>query len=150
MEMALSFATSTGCQEMWEFIKAARRFTAEQSMLLLSPSPSPSLASSSPIFNPQNHNNNLSNSNHLQLPSPNLNNVSQLESTIRQMSRTAISRERLSLQIVKTGFIEKLIKVQQEAEDLESLSDLHSLCRVMQTIRKFISLSLSFFRVTTC
>lgn len=30
MEMALSFATSTGCAEMWEFIKAARRFTGEE------------------------------------------------------------------------------------------------------------------------
>jgi len=30
MEMALSFATSTGCAEMWEFIKAARRFTGER------------------------------------------------------------------------------------------------------------------------
>ncbi|GAA5950604.1 hypothetical protein JCM21900_002521 [Sporobolomyces salmonicolor] len=126
-EMALSFATSTGCAEMWEFIKAARKFTAEQA--LLSPSPSPSLSSprSFPLhasFIPSI----------MTLPTPTLGSIDQLESSIRAMSRTAVGRERTANQIIKSGFVEKLIEVHGEAEDLESLEDLHALCRVMQTI----------------
>ena len=78
-----------------------------------------------------------------QLPTPSLGTIPQLEATIRQLSRTTVSRERTALQIVKSQFVEKLIGVHQEAEDLESLEDLHALCRVMQTIRKF-ALFLSF------
>ncbi|GAA5898668.1 hypothetical protein JCM5296_005955 [Sporobolomyces johnsonii] len=126
-EMALSFATSTGCAEMWDFIKAARKFTAEQA--LLSPSPSPSLSSprSFPLhasFMPSI----------TTLPTPTLGSIDLLESSIRAMSRTAVGRERTANQIVKSGFVEKLIEVHGEAEDLESLEDLHALCRVMQTI----------------
>ncbi|GAA5922498.1 Psy2p [Sporobolomyces koalae] len=128
MEMALSFATSTGCAEMWEFIKAARRFTAEQAML--SPSPSPSL--SSPRAFPMHAN--FASSAATQLPTPSLGSIPHLENALRALSRTAASRERVALQIVKSAFIEKLIAVHQEAEDLESLDDLHALCRVMQNI----------------
>ncbi|GAA6063624.1 hypothetical protein JCM10212_000125 [Sporobolomyces blumeae] len=127
MEMALSFATSTGCAEMWEFIKAARRFTAEQAML--SPSPSPSLSSPRTFAL---HSTFVPTTSHL--PTPTLGTIPQLELTIRALSRTAVSRERTAIQIVKTGFVEKLIDVHREAEDLESLEDLHALCRVMQTI----------------
>ncbi|GAA5896956.1 Psy2p [Sporobolomyces salmoneus] len=132
MEMALSFATSTGCAEMWEFIKAARRFTAEQAMLLSSSSPSPSL--SSPRSFPMHANFTPASTLSSQLPAPTLGSIPQLEGTIRYLSKTAVSRERLAIQIIKTGFIEGLIKVHEEAEDLESLEDLHALCRVMQTI----------------
>ncbi|GAA6025606.1 hypothetical protein JCM11491_001426 [Sporobolomyces phaffii] len=131
MEMALSFATSTGCAEMWEFIKAARRFTAEQA-LLLSPSPSPSL--SSPRSFPMHATFTPSASSSAQLPTPTLGSIPQLETSIRALSRTAISRERLAVQILKSKFIERLIEVHHEAEDLESLGDLHALCRVMQTV----------------
>ncbi|BGP36301.1 Platinum sensitivity protein [Rhodotorula kratochvilovae] len=129
-EMALSFATPSGCGEMWEFIKAARRFAAEQQGLLHSPSPSPSEALSSPQPVSMSASASLANS----LPEPSLGNIPHLENAIRQMSRTAVGRERAASVIVRTGYIEKLCKVQEEAEDLESLEDLHALCRVMQSI----------------
>lgn len=71
------------------------------------------------------------------LPEPSLGNIPHLENAIRQMSRTAVGRERAASVIVRTGYVEKLCKVQQEAEDLESLDDLHALCRVMQAICVF-------------
>ena len=36
------------------------------------------------------------------------------------------------------GYIISLIEVFTKSEDLESLSDLHALCRCMQTIRKLV------------
>jgi protein phosphatase-4 regulatory subunit 3 len=52
------------------------------------------------------------------------------------MSRSAVGRERAASVVLRTGVIEKLCQLQKDAEDLESLEDLHALCRVMQQIRK--------------
>ncbi|BGO88519.1 hypothetical protein NBRC10512_003383 [Rhodotorula toruloides] len=128
-EMALSFATPSGCGEMWEFIKAARRFAAEQ-QALRSPSPSPSLSSPRAFGMHGPATASLANS----LPEPSLGNIAKVENAIRQLSRTVVGRERAASVIVRTGYIEKLVKVQQEAEDLESIEELHALCRVMQAI----------------
>ncbi|GAA6033750.1 hypothetical protein JCM8097_004413 [Rhodosporidiobolus ruineniae] len=131
MEMALSFATSSGCSEMWEFIKAARRFAAEQ-QALHSPSPSPSLSSDDRAFPAFSTNSTFSSLS--TLPEPSLGNLATLEAAIRAVSRTTVGRERAANIIVRSGFVDKLVKVHEEAEDLESLEDLHALCRVMQTI----------------
>ncbi|GAA5827154.1 hypothetical protein JCM11251_001145 [Rhodosporidiobolus azoricus] len=131
VEMALSFATSSGCSEIWEFIKAARRFAAEQ-QALHSPSPSPSLSSSDRAFPPYHPTSSFSSLS--TLPEPSLGNLATLEAAIRAVSRTTVGRERAANIIVRSGFLEKLVKVHEEAEDLESLEDLHALCRVMQTI----------------
>ncbi|PRQ77168.1 Component of IIS longevity pathway SMK-1-domain containing protein [Rhodotorula toruloides] len=128
-EMALSFATPSGCGEMWEFIKAARRFAAEQ-QALRSPSPSPSLSSPRAFGMHGPATASLANS----LPEPSLGNIAKVENAIRQLSRTVVGRERAASVIVRTGYIEKLVKVQREAEDLESIEELHALCRVMQAI----------------
>ncbi|GAA6010173.1 hypothetical protein JCM10207_005651 [Rhodosporidiobolus poonsookiae] len=130
VEMALSFATASGCGEMWEFIKAARRFAAEQ-QALHSPSPSPSLSSERafPLHATPSTFSSLTT-----LPEPSLGTLPSVEAALRAIGRTAVGRERATNMIVRTGFVEKLIRVHEEAEDLESLEDLHALCRVMQTI----------------
>ncbi|KDE09645.1 hypothetical protein MVLG_00051 [Microbotryum lychnidis-dioicae p1A1 Lamole] len=125
-EMALSFATAQGCHEIWQFIKAARKWSLEQP--LTSPSPSPSRGSSPHPFQVYAHQSTA------KLTDPTLGNLHELEHTIRSLSRTAVGRERTASTIVKSEFIQKLIRVHEEAEDLESLEDLHALCRVMQTI----------------
>ena len=146
LEMALSFATTAGCGEIWEFIKAARKFsgaltvsawehaeltkglhTAEQP--LTSPSNSPGL--SSPQHFPGYS---LASA---KLPEPTLGNIEQVRKAIETLGRTAVGRERTASAIIKGGYVQKLIKIHEEAEDLESLADLHALCRVMQTIRTF-------------
>ncbi|SCZ90217.1 BZ3500_MvSof-1268-A1-R1_Chr1-3g01846 [Microbotryum saponariae] len=125
-EMALSFATAQGCHEIWQFIKAARKWSLEHP--LTSPSPSPSRGSSPHPFQVYAHQSTA------KLTDPTLGNLHELEHTIRSLSRTAVGRERTASTIVKSDFIQKLIRVHEEAEDLESLEDLHALCRVMQTI----------------
>lgn len=95
---------------------------------MTSPSPSPSLSSPQPFPH-------YSTAPHpTKLPDPTLGNIAQVEASIRSMARTAVGRERTASAIIKMQLVQKLIKVQEEAEDLESLEDLHALCRVMQTI----------------
>ncbi|KAL8284157.1 hypothetical protein RQP46_004906 [Phenoliferia psychrophenolica] len=123
-EMALSFATSAGCAEIWNFIRKSRRWTADQPAT--SPSPSPSLSSPHafpmyPSMSPR-------------LPEPSLGNIELIEGAIRTLGRTAVGRERMASTILKGDYVKKLIRIHNEAEDLESLPDLHALCRVMQTI----------------
>ncbi|SCV68346.1 BQ2448_467 [Microbotryum intermedium] len=125
-ELALSFATAQGCHEIWQFMKAARKWSLERP--LSSPSPSPSRGSSPHPFQVYAH------QPPPKLTDPTLGNLHELESTIRALSRSAVGRERTASTIVKSEFIQKLIRVHEEAEDLESLEDLHALCRVMQTI----------------
>lgn len=62
--------------------------------------------------------------------------MDQVEGAIKNMARTAAGRERTATNIVKGDFVQKLIAIHAEAEDLESLDDLHALCRVMQAIRR--------------
>ncbi|KAK4052875.1 Platinum sensitivity protein [Microbotryomycetes sp. JL221] len=125
-EMALSFATPTGCGEIWDFIKAARKWL--QDFYVKSPSPSPSLSSPQPF--PHHHITPVPQ----RIPEPSLGNIGEVEEAIRAMSRTAVSRERTASTIVRSQVVQKLIRIHDEAEDLESLEDLHALCRLMQTI----------------
>lgn len=149
-DMALSFATAAGCQEIWNFIRKARRWTSqscsfslqfgqgetltfrEQAADQLANSPTPSspqsLSSHSqhsfPVYSAQ-----------LKLPEPSLGNIELIEHTLRALGRTVIGREKTANAIFQNDYIRKLIRIHDEAEDLESLEDLHALCRVMQTIR---------------
>lgn len=144
MEMALSFATTSGCAEIWQFIKHARKWQGSFLHFFLlydvtdldgvadqtqrSPSLSPGVLSPQPYpyYNPMI----------TRIPELSLATIEQVENTIRALGRTAVGRERTASAIIKGEFVQKLIKIQVEAEDLESLEDLHSLCRVMQTIRE--------------
>lgn len=74
----------------------------------------------------------------MNLPEPSLGNIEEVEAAIRSLGRTAVGRERTASSIIKGSFVQKLIRIQEEAEDLESLSDLHALCRVMQSICEWI------------
>ena len=52
---------------------------------------------------------------------------------IQSIASSLPPTEAISIQ----GYIISLIEVFTKSEDLESLNDLHALCRCMQTIRKF-------------
>ncbi|GAA5991397.1 hypothetical protein JCM10908_003292 [Rhodotorula pacifica] len=131
-EMALSFATGSGCSEIWEFIKAARRYLAEQAALR-SPSPSPSDALSSPPRHLFPNSSSIASLAH-SLPDPQLGSIPEFDTALRNMSRSAVGRERAASVVLRTGVIEKLCGLQKEAEEKESLEDLHALCRAMQQI----------------
>lgn len=51
-------------------------------------------------------------------------------------AKTAAGRERAVEHIIGENYIKQLIGVLNQAEDLESINDLHALCSLMQTIRE--------------
>lgn len=68
------------------------------------------------------------------LPTAELGNLQEVESSIRIMSATANGREALTKAIMNGDYISTLIPLVSMAEDLESLQDLHRLCNIMKQI----------------
>ncbi|EHK22645.1 uncharacterized protein TRIVIDRAFT_83909 [Trichoderma virens Gv29-8] len=68
------------------------------------------------------------------LPTAELGNLVEIETSIRVMSATATGREAVTKFIVADDYISKLIPLVEIAEDLESLPDLHRLCNIMKGI----------------
>lgn len=70
----------------------------------------------------------------IQLPSPELGTLNDLDANMRAMSGTPSGRDALAKAIMTDDYIGKLIPLVEMAEDLESLQDLHRLCNIMKTI----------------
>jgi protein phosphatase-4 regulatory subunit 3 len=68
------------------------------------------------------------------LPSAELGNLGDIESTMRMMSTTANGRDALAKAIMAEDFIGKIVPLVEMAEDLESLQDLHRLCNIMKIV----------------
>lgn len=172
-ELALSFAATAGCLEIWEFLKEIHmrwevqlafrerdtiQETEDSQVTLQSPSssmqelPKNGLGLDLGRFSQMGL-----------LQDPALGNLADLEKAIKMVARTALGREKLSTFVDRTvsvpclqvsigpfdqpkltslhgsqGFIQKLIPVFREAEDLESLTDLHTLCVLVHDICKSV------------
>ena len=70
----------------------------------------------------------------IQLPPADLASLADLETNIRIMSSTASGRDALAKIIMNDNYIGRLIPLVEEAEDLESLPDLHRLCNIMKIV----------------
>jgi protein phosphatase-4 regulatory subunit 3 len=70
----------------------------------------------------------------VQLPTPELGNLIEIETNVRVMSSTANGRDILAKAIVTEDYIGKLIPLVETAEDFESLPDLHRLCNIMKSV----------------
>lgn len=73
-------------------------------------------------------------SNIISLPEPTLGNLKEVEDQMRGLGNTQGGRDALTKFIMSDGYILKLIPLVEEAEDLESLPDLHRLCNIMKTL----------------
>nr|XP_019048585.1 hypothetical protein I302_02357 [Kwoniella bestiolae CBS 10118]OCF27515.1 hypothetical protein I302_02357 [Kwoniella bestiolae CBS 10118] len=115
LDMALSFQDPEGCEDIWQFICEVQRhllsMTCKSHSYFL------------PLFIPRNVN--ISS------------NTSEQEMFIRMQAKSPIGRERAVEHILNEDYIKHLITVLEQAEDLESLEDLHALCSLMQTIILF-------------
>lgn len=69
----------------------------------------------------------------IMLPTPDLANLTEIESAIRLASNGA-SRDALARFIIQTDYVTKLVPLVEIAEDLENLPDLHKLCAIMKTL----------------
>lgn len=155
--MALSFANVQGCSEIWGFIERVRQYLFDHSDSSSDGLDSPSRfdnaesdreqrrqrspSTSSPPGSLFRGNNvaglgvTASTQSSGLLPYPTLSNLNEVETALKWSSRTPLGRERLASWVVKTDYVKRLIATMTDAEDLESLDSLHTLCVVMQGIR---------------
>ncbi|KAH8919596.1 DUF625-domain-containing protein, partial [Atractiella rhizophila] len=137
VDMALSFATAKGCEEMWEFFLTAQKQVAlsleaagdwgEDDDLISYSNPSSPLTFGSlfPSFGTSMNGT---------LPPPSLGNIKEAEQIVRHCAKSLLWREKLSGWIVSSGYLKKLVEIFVEAEELESNEDLNSICELMQAI----------------
>jgi len=70
----------------------------------------------------------------IMLPTPHLGNLVEIENHIRTANATQAGRDALGKFVTNHNYISTLIPLVQEAEDLESIDDLHRLCSIMKII----------------
>jgi len=116
VDMALSFQEADGCAAIWEFV-------SEIQQRLNAFAPDDGL--SDDILDPVHP---------ITLPNPELGRLDEVENHIRGASQTQAGREALVKFIMNPGemYILKLGPLVAEAEEKESLPDLHKLCNIMK------------------
>lgn len=116
VDMALSFQEAEGCASIWEFVSDIQGRLAALA-------PDDALSDDLPDAVQT-----------LALPDPQLGKLEEIENTIRAASSTPPGRDALIKFIMSPDqqYILKLAPLVTDAEDLESLPDLHRLCTIMK------------------
>ncbi|KAF5393184.1 hypothetical protein D9757_001190 [Collybiopsis confluens] len=133
VDYALSFQDSEGCAEVWSFIVDVQRHlsgaTDDQhgAIVLDSSSPLPASAASSSLATAS-----IMRTGHL--PLPRLGNIDEIDKAIKALARTNTVKEKICQYIQSENYIKHLIGILHDAEEIESLENLHALCGIMQTI----------------
>ncbi|TIA91402.1 hypothetical protein E3P99_01069 [Wallemia hederae] len=121
-DCALSFQEADGCLEMWDFISQVQRHVQK--------------ADDYPYIIDSPVQRRRSSSRQLNLPpeKPDLGNLDQVAACVREcLSRTITSvqqKERFITWLINNNYIAQLISVFSQAEDLEALAELHTLCTI--------------------
>ncbi|KAI0035668.1 component of IIS longevity pathway SMK-1-domain-containing protein [Vararia minispora EC-137] len=110
-----------GCAEVWNFILEVQRMHSVEEPSSPFAGPEPSVTTAQIIR-----------SGHL--PQPALGIIPEIDRAIKQLSRTASIKEKICEYIQRAEYLKAMIDVLHQAEDLESLENLHPLCVLMQTI----------------
>jgi len=113
IELALSFQESTGCFEVWNEIAAIQK----------------DLPPSGNITNDDYYD-----SDFISLPEPTIANLEEIENTINQASRSICSKDHLAQYVISEHYIDKLIPLLEDCEDLDSTEDLYRLSAIMKAI----------------
>ncbi|KAI0147683.1 DUF625-domain-containing protein [Xylariaceae sp. FL1272] len=118
VDMALSFQEAEGCAMIWKFINSIQQ-----------------------QYNPSNTQDDseiddiaIDLPNPISLPEASMANLADIESQMRSLSSTQGGRDALTKYVLSERYIDRLIPIVSDAEDLESLTDLHRLCNIMKTI----------------
>ncbi|KAI0371515.1 DUF625-domain-containing protein [Pilatotrama ljubarskyi] len=151
VDYALSFQDPEGCAEVWHFIEEVQRhMNASGQLARFLPHGARLLTShfyrcireemamtSSPVIGPEGSETSLTTANIIRsgrLPQPQMGIIGDIDTAIKTLARTAVVKERVCEYIQNEDYIKGLIDVFNQAEDLESLTDLHALFNCMQTI----------------
>ncbi|KAL7628880.1 Platinum sensitivity protein [Parahypoxylon ruwenzoriense] len=119
VDMALSFQEAEGCAMIWKFINGI-----QQQYHSVNPQADDSLSDDLAMDMP----------NPISLPQASMASLAEIESQMRDMSGSANGRDALTKYVLTEDYIGKLIPLVSDAEDLESLNDLHRLCNIMKII----------------
>ncbi|KAL4242339.1 Serine/threonine-protein phosphatase 4 regulatory subunit 3-like protein [Abortiporus biennis] len=123
VDYALSFQDPEGCAEVWNFIQEVQRhMNAQETGLSSSPLLGESSMATASIIRTGH------------LPPPTLGIIGEIERAIKTITRTPQMKERVCEYIQSEEYLKGMIDVFTQAEDLESLENLHALCSCMQTI----------------
>ncbi|KAI0309050.1 component of IIS longevity pathway SMK-1-domain-containing protein, partial [Amylostereum chailletii] len=143
VDFALSFQDPDGCSEVWNFITEVQRIhsTISGEHCILSVAPFLTRVeeeqhgeSSSPFSGPEPSITTASIIRSGHLPQPALGIIPEIDRAIKTLSRTASIKEKICEYIQRADYLKAMIDVMHQAEDLESLENLHPLCMLMQTI----------------
>lgn len=107
VDMALSFQEAEGCGAVWDTIREA----AER------------LGGTYPPM--------------LDLPKPTLAELDRIESLAKNAAASQQARDVLVKSIISENYVAKLVPLVEQAEDFESLEDLHKLCNIMKQMILF-------------
>ncbi|KAL6611759.1 DUF625-domain-containing protein [Neocallimastix sp. 'constans'] len=113
VELALSFQESTGCLEVWNEIAQIQK----------------DLPPSGNIPNDEFYDNDF-----ISLPEPTIANLEEIENAINQASRSICSKDQLAQYVISEHYIDKLIPLLEDCEDLDSTEDLYRLSAIMKAI----------------
>ncbi|KAJ8101856.1 component of IIS longevity pathway SMK-1-domain-containing protein [Lipomyces tetrasporus] len=114
-DLALSFQEGEGCATIWEFITEVQKHLGLDD-------------------NQSDDANDVQNGSITLPPEPTLGTLPDIERSLTLASHTQYGRDSITRNIQDLDYIRKLIPLLSMAEDLESLPDLHSLCRIMKLI----------------
>ncbi|KUJ14399.1 DUF625-domain-containing protein [Mollisia scopiformis] len=135
VDMALSFQESDGCASVWKFVNSIQ----QQLLAMGGPGMSYSSQNMHTALSPQDDA--LSDDiaidsfgNSINLPSPSLATLPEIEMQMRSLHNTNPGREALTKYVIAEDYIQKLIPLVEMAEDMEDLASLHKLCNIMKTL----------------
>ncbi|KDN44901.1 DUF625-domain-containing protein [Tilletiaria anomala UBC 951] len=140
-DMALSFQEAEGCNEIWEFLSEVQKhfkingkYGADDGDSSEPGQPMSRELGFEESFQTGEEMLSMVEGDHI-LPEPTLGNVEQIDFAVRELaSRPPQFRERFAEWLLKTGYIKSMIELFHDAEDLEQLGVLHSLCSIMQNL----------------
>lgn len=114
VDMALSFQEAEGCASIWEFV-------SEVQGRLAALGPDDGLSDDL-----------LDTGHQIVLPEPQLENLEEIENTIRAANQTPAGRDALGKFVTHSEYILKLAPLVARAEELEETPYLHRLCTIMK------------------
>ncbi|WVQ85221.1 hypothetical protein IAT38_007386 [Cryptococcus sp. DSM 104549] len=137
LDIALSFQDADGCEDTWQFIVEVRKHLISHSTDPENMPSSSSPVGGSPMMGVGSSHMAMGNDSGLRWQIPSLANIREQELLLRMQAKSPMGRERAMEHILGEDYIKHLITVLEQAEDLESIEDLHALCSLMQTILLF-------------
>ncbi|KAF7332496.1 SMK-1 domain-containing protein [Mycena kentingensis (nom. inval.)] len=125
-DYALSFQDPEGCLEVWNFICEVQQH--------MSGVDDTQLVSSSPDIDPPAVTTAQLLRNGGQLPPPKLDILMDIDRAIKGLTRQSPAKERICEHVMQDDYIKQLIRVFEEAQDLDIIDNLHAVSSLLQTI----------------